>query len=71
VERFLTSLIATHTGIITSTSSSGHHQPPSPYNGTLPYQSCPKTRVRSFGSKLESQSLSAQIHLTSELLRFL
>jgi hypothetical protein len=71
VERFLASLIATHTGIITSASSSGPYEPPSHYNRTLPYQSRPKTRIRSFGNRLESHELSAQIHLTSELLRFL
>ena len=73
MERFLTSLIATRTGIIASTSSSMPYDTPSSYNGMLPYRSyLPKeTRSRSFGSRLESLELSAQNRLTSELLRFL
>ena len=71
MERFLASLIATHTGIISSISSSKSYNSPSTYYGMLPYRSCTSARTRSFGDKLESHEFSAQNHLTSELLRFL
>ena len=73
MNRFLACFIATHTGIITSISSTMPHGTASTYHGTLPYQTpFPREgRIHSFGDRLESRLLSAQIHLTGELLRFL
>ena len=73
MERFFTSLIATHAGMITSVSSTPPSGETSTYYGTLPYRSLePRSeKARSFGSKLESRSFSAQNYLTSEQLRTL
>ena len=70
MERFLASLIATHAGIIASTSSSGPCRSTFdlPWNAPLPLV---QARARSFGGRLESHEFSARNHLTSELLRFL
>ena len=71
MNRILTCFVATHAGMVSSNSSSRPYGPPSTYNGMLPYRSSPKAETRSFGDGLESRSLSAQEHLTSELLRTL
>ena len=53
-KKILTSLIATHTCMITSTSSRARYRTPSTYRGTLPYRSRPpkRTKARGFGSEL-------------------
>ena len=66
--------LATHADIRTSVRSSRPHGRPSQLNGTLPYHPTigePDRLIRSFGTKLEPREFSAQIHLTSELLRTL
>ena len=69
---FLACFLATRSGIITSASS----QQPSDsrfilqQNAPLP-RTTSNVAIRSFGGRLESRTLSAQDHLTSELLRTL
>ena len=66
-----TRIIATHVSIRTSDTSSRPHGRPSQAYTMLPYHSHLKMRIRSFGTMLSPVTFSAQIHSTSELLRFL
>jgi hypothetical protein len=50
--RFLTCMIATRSGIISSVSSSRPHGRPSTYDRMLPYRSIPKNEARGFGTLL-------------------
>ena len=70
---FFTPFIATHSGILSSDSSSGPHGSAFGLlqNAPLPLADGEPLRTRGFGIMLESHELSAQICLTSELLRFL
>ena len=63
---------ATHTGILTSVSSSVAPATPSPPAGTLPYHGAQTRTIHSFGGSLEPRWIvGAATHLTSELLRTL
>ena len=70
---FFTPFVATHSGILASDSSSGPHGSAFDLlqNAPLPLADGEPPRTRGFGTVLESHELSAQICLTSELLRFL
>jgi hypothetical protein len=68
---FLTRIIATHAGISPSDVSTEPYDAASTTYGMLPYQTRPKARIQSFGTRLESRLFSAPDRLTSELLRFL
>ena len=62
--------LATHAGILTRVASTARFPGRFARHTTLPYQSL-KEEFRSFGIALSPATLSAQIHLTSELLRTL
>ena len=68
---FLTRIFATHVSIISCDTSSRPHGRPSQAYTMFLYRWRLKTPTRSFGTMLSPVTFSAQIHSTSELLRFL
>ncbi len=70
--RVLIDINATHAGILTSVRSTLLHNRASLLDGTRPYPPPEKFgECHGFGERLSPVTLSAQSHLTSELLRTL